>query len=442
MGYETPPFQVALATLGCKVNQFESAAFIRAFQEQGCEIVPVSVPADVVVINTCAVTARAGQQSRQLIRRLARSQPQARLVLTGCYAELAAETLADLAPQHTVTVLGNASKGVLVDQALQGLAEDLVPDIQKSTAIAPLQARRFPGRTRAFLRIQDGCNNFCSYCIVPHTRGRSRSLPLAKVLEQMQIFVEEGYMEVVVTGINVGRYGLDLAEGEDIYSLLRTLCRNFPQTRIRLSSIEPTEVNEQLLDLLTGQENFMPHLHIPLQSGDNGVLSRMNRHYRAEDFAQRVEQLHAALPQAAIGCDILVGFPGEDAQAAENTYTLLARLPISSLHVFPYSVRPGTVAATMDQQVSGPVKEERVARLQHLDGEKRQAFYARHHRTTQRVLVEKKSKHSRQLQGFSENYIPVHFHGPAHLVGKVVEVRLVEMRDGIVWGGQAKKGGP
>ncbi|MCW5206350.1 tRNA (N(6)-L-threonylcarbamoyladenosine(37)-C(2))-methylthiotransferase MtaB [Desulfobulbus sp. F5] len=427
---------VAVVTLGCKVNQFESAAFLAGFQEQGCKIVPASASADVFVINTCAVTARASQESRQLIRRIARDNPEARLVVTGCHAEIAAAELQSLVPERRLIVVGNAAKQLVIRAAL-GEKEDqnLLPEIGTAREICLLPlVHRFSGRTRAFLRIQDGCNNFCSYCIVPYTRGRSRSLPVADVLTQARLFIEEGCREIIVTGINVGKYGLDLTEGKDIYSLLETLCRALPSVRLRLSSVEPTEVNERLLELLTTYPNFMPHLHIPLQSGDSGILSRMNRHYTAETFAAAVEKVHAVIPNAAIGCDILAGFPGEDDQAADNGYRLLADLPVTYLHVFPYSIRPGTAAAKFPDHVPAAVKEERVARLRNLDQAKRAAFSQRHLGTEQQVLVERKGPKAKLLKGFTENYISVHFRGTANRAGTVVPVRLSEIKDGVVLG--------
>ncbi len=427
--------KVKVATLGCKVNQFESASFISGFKEQGCELVSASEEADVLVVNTCAVTARAGQQSRQLIRRLRRDNPEARLLVTGCYAQLTADELPELIADNSLIVIGNADKHLLVSTALENSCSiPPVNDIGTAQEICSLPVRRFSGRTRAYLRIQDGCNNFCSYCIVPYTRGRCRSLPLAEVLAQVEVFVEEGYQELVVTGINVGKYGLDLTEGESIYSLLEALCRRFPKTRIRLSSVEPAEVNERLLDLMTGSANFMPHLHIPLQSGDNGVLARMQRKYTTETFAEVVERIRIALPHAAIGCDILAGFPGEDEQAAERGLSFLAQLPITYLHIFPYSLRPGTAAAKFADQVPGPVKDARVARLRELDAQKKAAFYQQHCGTEQRVLLEGGDEQAELLKGFSENYIPVRCKGNTRSAGTVVSVRLVEVRGEAVFG--------
>ncbi len=425
--------KIAVATLGCKVNQFESASFITGFKEQGCEIVPASEAADIFVINTCTVTGRAGQQSRQLIRKIMRNNPDARLVVTGCYAQMAAEELLDIVQDNPLAIVGNGNKHLLVETALTEKQPDMVMltgKISTKKEICILPVRRFSGRTRAYLRIQDGCNNFCTYCIVPYTRGRSRSLPMAQILKQIRIFADENYLELVITGINVGKYGLDLAEGENIYSLLAAICKKFPSIRIRLSSVEPTEAGDRLLELMAGHKNFMPHLHIPLQSGDDGVLARMNRRYTTETFVRVIQKINTTLPHGAIGLDILSGFPGEDEQAAENTFQLLSGLPISYLHVFPYSKRPGTLAAEFKNQVPAPVKDERVARLRELDRQKRQQFYSRHVNTEQNILVERKNKTTGLLQGFSENYIPVQFNGPADCIKTVVRVHIDGIEDG------------
>lgn len=428
--------KIAIATLGCKVNQFESASFASSFVRAGCELVPFTAAADIYVINTCAVTGRAGQQSRQLIRRALKTNPEARLVITGCYAQMSPQSILDLTDQP-LCLVGNGNKHLVVATALAENSCDLtvlMDNVGQKKEITPLPVTRFADRTRAFLRIQDGCNNFCSYCIVPYTRGRSRSLPPAQVLEQAAEFARQGYLEVVITGINVGKYGRDLAAGESLVSLLAGLCRDFPGIRFRLSSVEPTEVDDPLLDLLAGQPNFMPHLHIPLQSGDDAILQKMNRRYSAADFAGVVVRVHEAVPAAAIGCDVLSGFPGETDQAYDNTHRLLAELPVTYLHVFPYSRRSGTLAATMKNQVPTPVKEERVKNLRALDRRKRDDFYRHHLGSVQQVLVERRNPTSRLLQGFSENYLPVMFAGAAHLQGTVAPVRLHFLRGDTIFG--------
>ena len=418
--------KIAITTLGCKVNQFESASFITGFTDADCEVVPFSGAADIYVINTCAVTARAGQQSRQLVRRAIRTNPEARIVVTGCYAQIAAEELLKIT-KNPVCIIGNGNKHLLVETALMDDPPELIMltgNIGLQKEICTLPVRRFRGRTRCYLRIQDGCNNFCSYCIVPYSRGRSRSLSKAAILEQVEIFREQGYREMVITGINVGKYGLDLNENEDIYTLLDGLCKKFSGMRIRLSSVEPVEVNDRLVALIADNVNFMPHLHIPLQSGDDRILTRMNRRYTVEVFVHVIEKIITAFPDAAIGCDVLAGFPGEDEDAAENTLRLLQGLPISYLHVFPYSRRPGTPASGFKDQINGKIKDDRVRRLRELDQKKRSDFYRRQLGTGHRVLVERRNKKTGLLQGFSENYIPLQFEGPSRLIKQVVRVRL------------------
>jgi threonylcarbamoyladenosine tRNA methylthiotransferase MtaB len=298
----------------------------------------------------------------------------------------------------------------------------LMGRISNQKKICDLPVQNFPGRTRCYAKVQDGCNNFCTYCIVPYTRGPSRSLEISKILKQIEVFQQQGYRELVLTGINIGKYGLDLDEHQNIYTLLDTLCTSFPEIRIRLSSIEPTEVNETLLDLITRYDNFMPHLHIPLQSGDDDILRRMYRHYTAKQFQKVIHHIHTSVPEIAIGCDVLSGFPGETDAQAENTYQLLADLPVSYLHVFPYSKRPGTLADSFSNHVPQQIKKERVSRLQDLGEQLRQTFYEKQIGTHHKVLVERRNKATKLLQGFSENYIPLFFEGPQNLIHSVVSV--------------------
>jgi threonylcarbamoyladenosine tRNA methylthiotransferase MtaB len=388
-------------------------------------------PADIYVINTCAVTAKAAAESRRLIRRARRANPDARIVVTGCYAQVSGEEILEMDEQF-VRLVGNANKDRLVEMALEPHpGEDKVrpTQVNLATTICDLPVRGFGSRTRAFLRVQDGCDNFCSYCIVPHARGRSRSLPLAKVLEQSRCFVDDGIKEQVVTGIHVGHYGLDLAEPLSLLDLLRHLAAQHLDTRYRISSLEPTEIGDALLRFMAKTDNIMPHLHIPLQSGDDTILQRMKRRYQGRDFAAIVEQCHLLLPAAAIGVDVLAGFPGEDEQAFERTFALLNRLPITYLHVFPYSRRPGTPAAAMTGQIPTRVKEERVARLRELGHIKKRAFYASHLGETHRVLVEGGDAKGGEMSGFTENYIPVSMIAPPETANQVVEVVLESLHE-------------
>jgi threonylcarbamoyladenosine tRNA methylthiotransferase MtaB len=427
--------RVTLTTLGCKVNQFESAAFLSGLKEREVELVPFSQSAEVYIINTCAVTARAAQQSRQLIRRALRTNPEARLVVTGCYAQIAAQEILEIVDQP-LCIVGNGYKDRLVEIVLTEQHCDLemfMGDIGQRKEICPLSVRQFGERTRACLKIQDGCNNFCTYCVVPFTRGRSRSLPADRVIEQAKIFAGEGYREIVVTGIHTGVYGQDLEPATDLVALLRRLVAECP-VRYRVSSLEPGEISDELLDLLATEESLLPHLHIPLQSGDDHILERMHRRYQAVDFAGLVGRIKARLPDIAIGVDVMAGFPGEDEQAFRHTYDLLAGLPITYLHVFPYSKRPGTVAARMSGQVAKEIKAARVAALRELDRRKRRDFYASQLGRIRPVLAESGRARRVGLQGFTDNYIPVTFAAPPRLVNQVVRVRLERLNDAGVAG--------
>jgi threonylcarbamoyladenosine tRNA methylthiotransferase MtaB len=426
--------KIAITTLGCKVNQFESAAFLSELAQREVELVPFAQPAEVYIINTCAVTARAGAQSRQLIRRALRTNPEARLIVTGCYAQIAAQEILEIA-DSPICIVGNGCKHRLVEVALADRHCDLemhLGNIGGQKEICPLVATSFGERTRAYLKVQDGCNSFCSYCIVPYTRGRSRSLGPDEVVAQAEIFAAQGYKEQVLTGIHLGHYGLDLTPQTNLRALLGLLlARNLP-VRYRLSSLEPTEITDELLGLMARSPAIMPYLHIPLQSGDDQILKKMNRRYPAATFASVVEKSVAHLPDVAIGVDVLVGFPGEDEGAFRNTYNLLESLPVSYLHVFPYSKRPGTPAATMADQVPKPEKEERVALLRDLHHKKRTAFYRRHLGSVLEILVEGR-KQGRLLKGYTGNYIPVSFAGDAAMVNQLVTVRLEELtEDGVL----------
>lgn len=428
--------KVAIATLGCKVNQYESASFQSGLLERGAEIVPFSHRADVYVINTCAVTAKAGAQSRQMVRRALKTNRRARLVVTGCYAQVASQKIMEIG-DFPICIVGNGYKHMLVDIVLAEKHCDLemhMGDIGARKEICHLPVSRFPGRTRTYLKLQDGCNNFCSYCIVPFARGRSRSLPPEAAFDQIQVFAGQGYREIVLTGIHVGMYGLDLSPATGLLTFLDQASGRFPDMRFRLSSLEPMEVHDDLLSLIRDRANLMPHLHIPLQSGDDTILKEMNRHYRAGDFEKIVYKVKEYLPDAAIGVDVLVGFPGEDEKAFARTLSLMERLPVSYLHVFPFSKRPGTIAATIKKQVPGHDKKARVALLRELSLRKKRVFYQQYLGTNQQVLAENSSNRFRLMRGFTENYIPVLFPAPDSMTNQVLTVRLDRLEEDLVFG--------
>jgi threonylcarbamoyladenosine tRNA methylthiotransferase MtaB len=428
------PKTVAVATLGCKVNQCESASFQSSFEEQGLTVSPFNKPADIYVINTCAVTAKAAAQSRQLIRKAQRTNPQAKVVVTGCYAQIAPQKIREI-ETSPISIVGNANKHQLFDLVLSDKeAGEYFNDIALQKEISLLPVRRFTDRTRAFLKIQDGCNNFCSYCIVPYARGRSRSLTLDKVLDQALGYAAEGHREIVITGIHVGHYGLDLKPPLSLFHLLKELSALTPEVRYRLSSLEPSEINRDILEFMAAANNFMPHLHIPLQSGSDAILKKMNRRYSVEQFTEKVIRCKEMVPEAAIGVDLVVGFPGETEEDFFKTYELLTNLPITYFHVFPYSKRPGTPAAKMENQVPAKIKEERVAILRKLDHKKRSAFYGSRIGKVHNVLVESERSADGLAKGFTDNYIPVHFEAKPEHFNRVLPVKLKKLQKRFVIG--------
>ena len=437
------PKTVAVATLGCKVNQCESASFQSCFEEQGYTVNRFGAAADIYVINTCAVTAKAAAQSRQLIRRAQRTNPRARVVVTGCYAQIAPQKILEI-EAAPVIIVGNANKHQIFEAAVsddvpfhtfqQNQAGAYFNDITVQNEITLLPVKRFSGRTRAFLKVQDGCNNFCSYCIVPYARGRSRSLVQEKVVSQALLYAKEGHREIVLTGIHVGHYGLDLKPAVTLLDLLKKLTAATPNIRYRLSSLEPTEISRELLEFMASVDNFMPHLHIPLQSGSDVILQKMHRRYTAEQFIEIVHRCKELLPTAAIGVDILVGFPGETEKDFQKTYEIVTKLPVSYLHVFPYSQRPGTPAAKMRHQVATKIKEERVEVLRKLDNKKRNAFYGSRIGEVHAVLVETERAVDGLAKGFTDNYIPVHFKAKPADANRIVPVKLESLQKQFVIG--------
>ncbi len=415
--------RVAVTTLGCKVNQVESASLVEAFEARGARIVPFNERADLYVVNTCAVTAKAAYQSRQLIRRAHRQAPAARVVATGCYVQIAPFEIIERS-LGSICLVGNDQKINLVDLALgeQGCLDIYVGDVRRIQKIAPFFVRRLRGRTRAFLRVQDGCNAFCSYCIVPYSRGPSRSLPLREVRRQVQAFLEEGYREIVVTGIHLGHYGQDLNPRLDLVDLLEEIEALGPE-RIRLSSLEVREISERFLSWAQASKSLSPHFHIPLQSGDDRILQAMNRHYTAEEYLERIRLLRALFPRAALGADVLVGFPGEGPQEFENTYRLVEKSPLSYLHVFPFSPRPGTLAEAMTPRVSPIELAERLKRLRDLALRKRRSFYQCQLGEVVSVLVEGHDRETGLKRGTSENYLTVLIEGEFP-PGEIIPVKI------------------
>ena len=401
-----------IRTLGCKVNQCESAAISHSLTQAGCHEVAQDEKVDLFIVNTCTVTSRAAMQSRQIIRQALRQYPGARIVVTGCYAQVGAEEIADIAGVDLI--VGHEDK-LAIDNWLPLLEStdtwplDLTTPFGASPQFAPLASAAAEHRTRAFLKVQDGCNTRCNYCIVPIARGPSRSMPVADVIGHLDRLKNQNFQEVVLTGIHLGAYGLDLTPPSGLADLVKTILNKEAIRRLRLSSIEPTEIDQRLIDLMRHSKGAIcRHWHIPLQSGDDGILERMGRPYNRDLFARTVETIHTLLPDAAIGVDILAGLPGEDDHAYANTVNLIRDLPVSYLHVFPYSPRPGTKAAGFKDRIPSYIVKERCRELRALGEEKRRQFYKSQIGTLTTVLVESlQDKHTGDPKGTSDNYLPV-----------------------------------
>ncbi len=420
---------VSFATLGCKTNQFESASMQESLQAAGYRVVAFDSGADLVIVNTCTVTSATDAQSRNLIRRARRLNASCRVVVTGCYAQIDPQALQQL--PGVSLVIGNEEKQKLLDY-LKSIPETTVVEVSdirqaENVCLPPLTS--FAGRNRAFVQIQNGCDAFCSYCIIPYARGTSRSASPGDVLQQITGLVKSGYQEIVLTGIHIGGYGKDLKKPLTLNDLVRRIEEETAVHRLRLGSIEPNELTSELLETVASSKVVCPHFHIPLQAGDNNVLQRMERTYSTEFFARLLERIRAKLPAAAISLDVITGFPGETEQEFDNTFKFVATLPITDLHVFPYSKRPGTPAAQFPDQVSGKVSRDRAEKLRFLAAEKHRAFAEEFIGQELEVIVES-AKQDGSLKGVSRNYLPVKVSGEASLAGQCVVVKVLSWYDG------------
>jgi threonylcarbamoyladenosine tRNA methylthiotransferase MtaB len=419
-----------ITTLGCKVNQSESEALAARLLELGWRPAGPGCPADVCIVNTCTVTGRASMQSRQAVRQLRRAHPGARVIITGCYAQTSPEEVAHL--EEADLVVAQADKLAIPDLLASAYPAASRPPrpISAERRMHPQPASRASGRTRPFLKVQDGCNSFCTYCIVPFARGPSRSLPPEAVLEEIHRLVRDRVAEVVLTGIHLGGYGADLDPPTDLLDLLVRIRDATRIPRVRLSSIEPLEMSDAILDVLAADSRFCQHLHLPLQSGDDGILARMGRPYSRARFAERVQAARARLPEAALGTDVLVGFPGETQAAFEQTMALIEDLPLTHLHVFPFSPRPGTPAADYTPHIPERHVKARCQLLRLLGARKKAAFQSTFLGRVLEVLVEnRRDPATGLLTGLSGNYLPVRLEGSDECLNRILPVRL-ESLDG------------
>ena len=403
--------KIALLTLGCKLNYAETSTYERGFVRHGLEVVPWEEKADVYLINTCSVTERAEKKCRNIIRKMHRISPEAKLIIAGCYAELRRDEL--LAIEGVSMVFGAREKAFVVGRTLELLG---IPfETETSVNHEVLEAYSSEERTRSFLKVQDGCNNFCAYCTVPFARGLSRNIPIGKVIEQARQIAATGIKEIVITGVNTGDFGR--TTGESFLELLKRLDEVEGIERYRISSIEPNLITEDIVDWIASGTKFQPHFHIPLQTGSDALLKRVGRKYSTDFFADRINYIRSKMdplqdipegnpkPFVFFGIDVIAGLPGETEEMFEETYNFLGNIiKPAFIHVFPYSRRPGTVAATWKDQVKDSVKTERVARLERLCSELHADFVEKNRGRHSQVLWESDVKDGR-MGGFTGNYI-------------------------------------
>jgi threonylcarbamoyladenosine tRNA methylthiotransferase MtaB len=413
--------KIALLTLGCKLNFAETATYERGFLAAGLEVVPWSEAADVYLVNTCSVTATSDSKSRNLVRKVHRVNPAAHIVVTGCSAELRRAEIERI--EGVSRVFGAGEKGQVVDETLRLLG------LPAGTPPAPAQAC-FPAysaaesRTRAFLKVQDGCNNYCKYCTVPYARGESRNLPIADCVRNAERIAAEGVREIVLTGVNTGDFGR--STGESFLDLLKALNGVDGIERYRISSIEPNLLTEEIVDWIAGGTKFQPHFHIPLQTGSDELLERMGRRYDTAFFADRIALIRDKMerpgaPKVFFGIDVMVGLPGETDELFAQTCAFIRRVRPAFIHVFPYSRRPGTRAATMKGQLPERIKTERVAQLKALSDSLSEAFLAENRGIAETVLFESREKGG-TMSGYTRNYIRITVPYDKDLVGKTAPV--------------------
>jgi len=423
---------VAFATLGCRLNQVDTQELQGTLEARGYRTVPSAEGADVVIVNTCTVTARADFSDRQAIRRVGRLNPHARIVVTGCWAQVNPDAVAGVSGVDLV--VGNGDKPRLPDLLERLLArerldtpETHVAGLATARALPAMPLGRATGRSRAFLKLQDGCQHRCAFCVVPLARGVSRSREIAAVLDQARGLVDSGHPELVLTGVDLGYYGADLAPRTTLAALLRSLAE-IPGLRwIRMSSLLPAYFTPDLLDVVTGSPLIAPHLHVPLQSGSDPTLRRMRRPYTVAMYRRLVERLATAIPRLGLGADVIVGFPGESDADFEQTMTVIDGLPLTYLHVFPYSDRPGTEASGLDGHLATSVITERGRRLRALGRAKNLAFRRGLVGRTEDVLVlETRDRATGRLVGLTGNYVEVMFEGADDLMGRMARVRVTE----------------
>ncbi len=420
--------KVAFATLGCRVNQYESEAMAEKFIREGYEVVDFDQFSDVYVINTCTVTNMGDKKSRQIISRARRNNPDAIIAAVGCYSQMSPKEVSEI-PGVDV-VLGTRNKGDVVyyvNKAKdEGKPQVHVQGVLQNKVFEDLKIEEYQDKTRAFLKIQDGCNRFCTYCTIPYARGSVCSKDPNKVLSEVRELAKNGFKEVILSGIHTASYGLDLEGNVNLISIIEEIEKIDGIERIRIGSIEPAFFTSEVIEKIKGFKKLCPHFHLSLQSGCDATLKRMNRRYTAKEYEDSVNLLRDTLPDVSISTDVIVGFPGETEEEFNETYEFLKRIKLTKTHIFKYSPRKGTKAADMPNQIDGKVKDERSKKLIELNDINEKAFTEKFLGREMNVLMEQGVKGKEDVyEGYTRNYIKVEVHCmAANIAGKIVDVRL------------------
>jgi len=418
--------KVAFYTLGCKLNFSETSTLAREFTDLGFERVSPDSVADVYVVNTCSVTEHADKKCRQAIRKFIAKSPEALVAVVGCYAQLKPEEIAAI--EGVDLVLGTSVKSQLpelVSKMNKSNVQVYSCDIDSVNSFFP--AYSSGDRTRSFLKVQDGCDYHCSYCTIPLARGKSRNIPISEIVDQANIIAGKGIKEIILTGVNIGDFGR--TTGETFFDLVRALDAVEGIERYRISSIEPNLITNEIAEFVSKSSKFLPHFHIPLQSGSNRILGLMRRRYKREVFAQKISMLRNLMPKAFFGVDVIVGFPGETDEDFQDAYDFLNQVNPTFLHIFPYSERPNTPAAVMPNKVDPKIAHQRVKRLEELSDRFTREFYSKAIGEEHRVLFEA-TKRNGLMFGFTDNYIKVGIPYNKDFIGKILNVRLTDLGNG------------
>ncbi|MDD3420590.1 MAG: tRNA (N(6)-L-threonylcarbamoyladenosine(37)-C(2))-methylthiotransferase MtaB [Candidatus Gastranaerophilales bacterium] len=414
----------AIHTLGCKTNQLESATINDILSENGYQSVKFSDTADFYIINTCSVTAKSDSESMYYIRKARKTNSSAKIIVTGCFAQLNPEDIeADI-------IIGNAQKLDILEYIKTNTS--LVSDIMQESVFKDKKVASSESKTRANIKIQDGCNNRCAYCIIPFARGKSRSNSLQNIIEQVKIYTNAGYKELVLTGIHIGQWGLDFKEGLTFVDLLKEIEKIDSLERYRLGSMDPTELSDEFIDFMASSKKIAHHIHISLQNANNDILKLMNRHYTVEQVKSVMQKLKSVIPDISLGCDVIVGFPTETDEQFGICYENISQMPFSYMHVFPYSIRPGTPAAMMPQ-VKDSVKTERAKRLRSVACLKKTEFMKSFVGQELEVLLENQRSKDGRLKGITSNYLHVLLEGgDDSMQNQILKAKVVEFVDGVL----------